>query len=142
VADIVFKSIKYRKMAHTAEDLCERKLWDHYRDRYQHGDVRHGFLLEFDVKPDLNIRDIEQYVKRRIAEDVPVSFHDETHITFGEKMHYCTGPRMHVRSTGEIEGFSLLPELKYDPMSKKHLLVGLVGDARPEDERDLNRISF
>ena len=142
VADIVFKSIKYRKMAHTAEDLCERKLWDRYRDHYQHGDVRHGFLLEFDEKPDIDIQDIECYVKTRIADDLPVSFHDETHITFGEKLHYCTGPRMHVRSTGEIENFSLLPELKYDPMSKKYLLVGLVGDGHPQDERDLNRISF
>jgi hypothetical protein len=129
-------------MAHTAEDLCERKLWDRYRDQYQHGDVRHGFLLEFDFLPEIQIKEIEGYVKRHIAEDIPVSFRDETHITFGEKLHYCTGPRMHVRSTGEIEGFSLLPDYKYDPMAKKYLLVGLVGDGRPADERDLNRISF
>ena len=48
---------------------------------------------------------------------------------------------MHVHTTGEIEGFSLLPEIKYDPMAKKFLLVGLVGDS-PKDGRDLNRISF
>ncbi len=141
-AEIVIRSNKYRKMAHTAEDLCERRLWDRYRDRYQHGDVRHGFLLEFDEKPDVDISDIEQYVKRRIAEDVPVSFHDETHIAFGDKLHYCTGPRMHVRSTGEIEGFSMLHEIKYDPMARKYLLVGLVGGGQNDDGRDLNRISF
>jgi hypothetical protein len=104
--------------------------------------VRHGFLLEFDEKPDVDISDIEQYVKRRIAEDVPVSFHDETHIAFGDKLHYCTGPRMHVRSTGEIEGFSMLHEIKYDPMARKYLLVGLVGGGQNDDGRDLNRISF
>jgi hypothetical protein len=142
LAEIVFKSIKFRKMAHTAEDLCERKLWDGYKNRYRHGDVRHGFLLEFDEKPNIDISAIERYVKKRIAEDLPVSFRDETHICFGDKLHYCTGPRMHVRSTGEIEGFCLLPELKYDPMAKRFLLVGLVGNVNPGDAHDLNRISF
>ena len=47
---------------------------------------------------------------------------------------------MHVRSTGEIEGFSILPEIKYDPMSERYLLVGLVGDVNPKDLNDLNKI--
>lgn len=141
VADVVFKSIKYRKMAHTAEDLTERPLWERYRGKYQHGDVRHGFLLEFDERPDIDIPAIEAYVRTRISQDLPVSFFDERHIKFGEKLHYCTGPRMHVRSTGEIEDFALLPEIKYDPMSQKYLLVGLVGSEH-FNARDLNRIAL
>lgn len=142
VAEVVFRSIKYRKMAHTAEDLCERKLWDRYRGRYKHGDVRHGFLLEFEEKPEVDIPAIEAYVKMRIAQDLPVSFHDENHIMIGDKLHICTGPRMHVRSTGEIEGFSMLPEIKYDPMSERYLLVGLVGGVDLSRSSDINTFTL
>lgn len=142
VADIVFKSVKYRKMAHTAEDLAERALTSQGIEttQYQHGDIRHGFLLEFDKKPDVNLHDVEAYVRRRIEQDMPVSFFNENHIKFGEKLHLCTGPRMHVRSTGEIEGFMLLDELMYDEMSGKYLIVGLVGGADVRDLHDMNRI--
>ena len=140
VADIVFPSVKYRKMAHTAEDLAERAIMKQYQGNYHHGDIRHGFILEFDQHPHLNLDEIEKYVKRNIAEDLPVSFQDEMHIRFGEKPHRCTGPRMHVRSTGEIEGFSLLNEFHYDEMRGKYLMVGLVGGVDPHDIHDVNRI--
>lgn len=141
IAEIVFRSIRYRKMAHTAEDLTERQLWPRYKGKYQHSDVRHGFILEFAEKPDIDIAAIQAYVLQRIADDLPVSFHDDEHIMLGEKLHHCTGPRMHVRSTGEIKGFHLLPELHYDPLSEKYLLVGRVGE---EEDRamDLNRLKL
>ena len=140
ITQIVFHTIKYRKMAHTAEDLAECQLLQQCDLKYQHGDVRHGFLLEFDQRPDLDLKAIADYVRRKIDEDLPVSFHDENHIMIGDLLHRCTGPRMHVRSTGEIEGFSILPEIKYDPMSERYLLVGLVGDVNPKDLNDLNKI--
>lgn len=140
VAGVVFKSIKYRKMAHTAEDLAERALMKFYQGNYQHGDVRHGFLLEFDDKPNIDLQAVEDYVRQKIAEDLPVSFANENHIHIGDKLHMCTGPRMHVRSTGEIEGFSMLDELMYDEMSGKYLMVGLVGGADPKNLHDMNRI--
>lgn len=141
IADVVFMSVKYRKMAHTAEDLAERALMQQgYTGDYKHGDVRHGFLLEFDDKPEIDPEAIEAYVKAMIAEDVPVSFADETHIRFGEDPHLCTGPRIHVRSTGEIEGFSMHKELMYDEMSDKYLLVGLVGGADSKDLHDMNKL--
>lgn len=139
IADVVFRSIRYRKMAHTAEDLTERMLWPRYQDAYRHGDVRHGFILEFDQKPELDIPAIEKYVRTRISDDLPVSFHDEEHIMLGEKLHHCTGPRMHVRSTGEIEGFRLLPQLHFDPLAGRYLLVGRVGD-ETDAELNLNRL--
>ena len=134
IADTVFRSIKYRKMAHTAEDLTERQLFENYNDKYKHGDVHRGFLLQFDEKPDLDIPKIEAYVKTRIADRIPVSFKDETHIMFGDKIHYCTGPRMHVRNTGDITGFHLLPKIYYDPMSETYMLVGRVGEQRVDDD--------
>lgn len=140
IARIVFSSVKYRKMAHTAEDISEGQLRQQTQLKYQHGDVRRGFVLEFDEKPELDVKAIEDYVHHRIRQDLPVSFHDENHIMIGDLLHFCTGPRMHVRSTGEIEGFRMLPDVKYDPMSKRYLLVGLVGDAVGKDPDDLNRI--
>ena len=142
IADIVFPSIRYRKMAHTAEDLSEREIANQCDCRFEHGDVRHGFVLEFDELPPLDIAKIQAYVLERIKQDLPVSFCDETHIMFGEDMlHKCTGPRMHVHSTGEIERFRMIPEIKYDPMSEKYLLVGLVGGAEVDID-DINKIGM
>ena len=142
VADIVFRSIKYRKMAHTAEDLVERMLWKRYRENFHHGDVRHGFILGFDQKPEVDIPEIEEYVHRKIRENVPVSYVDDEHIRFGEKLHHCTGPRMHVRYTGEIENFRMVPEVEYDSLSEQYLMVGLIGDASPLDYHHLNHVKL
>lgn len=142
VARIVFSSVKYRKMAHTAEDISEGQLRQQTQLKYKHGDVRRGFVLEFDEKPELDIQAIEDHVNRRIQQNLSVSFHDENHIMIGDLLHFCTGPRMHVRTTGEIEGFRMLPDVRYDPMSGRYLLVGLVGDKAEGDSNDLNRIAL
>lgn len=140
IGRIVFTSIKYRRMAHTAEDLAERFLWEPFHDGYKHGDVRHGFLLEFDKKPDIDIIALENYVRSKIEQNLPVCYDDDQHIRIGEKLHHCTGPRMHVASTGEIRNFRMLHEIQYDPMSEKYLLVGLVGEESNHNMKDLNSI--
>ncbi len=140
IANIVHKSIRYRRMAHTAEDLVERYLWDPYHGEYDHSDVRHGFVLEFEKCPDIDLEDLEKWVQGQIAQDLPVCYVDDEHIRFGEKLHHCTGPRMHVGSTGEIENFRMLHEFKYDPIGGKFLMVGLVGEPIA-NLRDLNKIS-
>ncbi len=144
IADVVFKTIKYRKMAHTAEDLTERQLWERYRNKFRHGDVRRGFILQFDEKPEIDTHAIEAYVNTRIADRLPVSFYDETHIKFGDKLHYCTGPRMHVANTGDITGFHLLHKIFYDPVLETYQLVGRVGDNAEveEDYSHLNTIEL
>ncbi len=140
VATIVHSSIRYRRMAHTAEDLVERYLWDPYHGEYSHSDVRHGFVLEFEKCPDVDLELLEQWVKDHIAQDMPVCYVDDEHIRFGEKLHHCTGPRMHVSSTGQIENFRMLHEMKFDPISGKFLMVGLIGEDTG-DLTDLNKIS-
>lgn len=140
LAEIAFRSIRYRRMAHTAEDLVERYLWDPYHGEYSHSDVRHGFVLEFDKCPDVDLEDMERWVKEQIALDVPVCYVDDEHIRFGEKLHSCTGPRMHVSTTGQIENFRLLHEFKFDPIDGKFLIVGLVGEPIT-DLSDLNKIT-
>lgn len=138
IADIVFASNKYRRMAHTAEDLTERYLWEPYHDNFQHSDVHHGFILEFDEKPVIDLDALEAYVREKIKRNLPISFLDDNHILIGTKKHYCTGPRMHVASTGEIENFHVVKEIKYDPLSKKYLLVGLIGN----DQTTLKNLNF
>ncbi len=140
IATIVTQSNPYRRMAHTAEDLTERYLWGIGIEKYRHSDVRHGFILQFDQKPPVDLEALEAYVQRKIAEGLPVSYVDDLHISIGGKKHRCTGPRMHVANTSEIENFRLLKEIKYDPMSEKYLLVGLVGQRSGQNEQDLNRI--
>jgi tRNA A37 threonylcarbamoyladenosine biosynthesis protein TsaE len=142
ITDIVFKSVKTRLMVHTAEDLCEYVLArlgiESYQ--YEHSDVRHGFILSFQNRPDIDLTELENRVNEMIKSDVTVSFVDEGHIRIGDELHKCTGPRMHVRSTGEVSKFTLLKELLKEPITERFLLVGVLGDI--EDINDLNHIIF
>lgn len=47
------------------------------------------------------------------------------------------GPRLHVRSTGEIENFSLHKELVYDARYGAYCLIGLM-DADPDSHHSVN----
>ncbi|MDI3548186.1 MAG: hypothetical protein PWR10_1838 [Halanaerobiales bacterium] len=128
IAKIVFKSIKYRRMAHTAEDLTAMAIEKRgYMRPPLHSDVKSGFVLQFDEKPDFSIEKVEKEVKELIAKNLKVSYCDDEHIHIGEIKYVCTGPRIHVRRTGEIEGFQLLSDFKIDPKTGFFLLAGLVG---------------
>lgn len=140
IADIVFPSIIYRKMAHSAEDLCEICLNHIGVQKYTHGDVRHGFILSFDEEPDFDIAELENEVKSMIDEDLSISYHDENHVRMGETVHYCTGPRMHVKSTGKIHNFQLFKEFVREPISGRYQLVGTVGDEVGERFSELNQL--
>ncbi|NLD52708.1 MAG: alanine-tRNA synthetase second additional domain-containing protein [Clostridiales bacterium] len=140
IAQVVFSSIKYRRMAHSAEDLTERYLRLYRKREYAHGDIRHGFVLRFPHEVDIDLDELESFVRDLIAKDLPISFADEEHIYIGKDLHHCTGPRMHVTSTGQIENFRVLRTATYDELTDAHLLVGLVGEDTLSDTRDLNRI--
>ena len=146
ICRIVFKSIHIRKMAHTAEDLCELFMPPEDAAKCVHDDVTHGFVLAFQrEKPDIDLEALEQKVKEEIAKDISISFVDEEHIMVGDRLHPCTGPRTHVRTTGEIENFRLLKEFFYDAFNDRYLMVGLVGDElkrMEKNSRDFNRIDF
>lgn len=133
IARIVFKSIKYRRMAHTAEDLTAMAIETRgYNRPPLHSDVKSGFVLQFGEQPDFSIDEIEAEVLDMIANDLKVSYHDDEHINIGGTRYVCTGPRIHVRHTGEVEGFHLLPEFKQDPRTGFYLLTGLVGSERSQ----------
>lgn len=128
IADIVFKSIKYRRMAHTAEDLTAMAIEKRgYPRPPLHSDVKSGFVLLFEDKPDFSIKEIEQEVKEHIKKNEKVSYVDDKHIKIGDFKYLCTGPRIHLHRTGELEGYRLLPEFKIDTKQNLFLLTGFVG---------------
>ena len=143
VAKIVHASLPYRKMAHTAEDLCERYIPPVVMAHCQHDDIRHGFIMAFpDQAPDLDLDELERKVQADIAADLPITYQDERHITIGGVSHYCTGPRTHVSSTGKIEGFRLMKDFVYDPRSHMYLLIGRVGDMSDAELDEMNQLSL
>lgn len=128
VAEVVFESIKSRKMSHTAEDLTSLVIEEMGFERPPfHADIRGGFILEFEEIPNLSLDEVEERVLQYIARDVFVHYKDEEHIKLGDYCYYCTGPRIHVHKTGDIKGYRLLKEFKYDPRERLFLLAGLVG---------------
>lgn len=128
IAPIVFKSLKFRKMAHTAEDMTAFAMEGMgVRKPKYHGDIKHGFILAFPDKPNLDLELIEKKVLEYIARDIPINYHDELHIQVGDRLYGCTGPRLHLRRTGEVVGYHLLKEFKWDPIQKVYVLAGLVG---------------
>lgn len=141
IYDHIHKSLKYRLMAHTAEDLCERCLGETETQRAVHGDIHHGFLMIFkEHMPSIPPTVIEEYVKAKIAQDLPVTYVDENHVTIGTDSYACTGPRTHVTHTGQIENFRLLDHYIYDHLSGDYLLVGCVGEDADENIGKLAKV--
>lgn len=133
IRDAVYKSLPYRLMAHTAEDLCEMCMTEHDRERCGHDDVRHGFAIYFpDTPPQIDIPALEAQVNAIIAENLPVGYVDDNHISVGDRVHKCNGPRIHVHRTGQIQNFRLMHHLIYDKFKRRYVLVGCVGEGAEE----------
>ena len=129
VVGVVLQTLKFRKMAHTAEDLTTRILTSKYgfSPDFAHRDVHHGFVLEYEVPKYVDLKAVETEVKQIIDEGVTVSYLDEGHIRIGDDSCQCSGPMIHVKNTEEIENFRLLHEYKYDPKTNTYLIIGVVG---------------
>ncbi len=140
VSNIVFESVIYRKMAHTTEDLCEYCLQKQGVFRYAHGDVRHGFILSFGERPNIDMQTLEADIRTLIDQNIPISYADDNHILIGDKLHYCTAPRMHVDNTSEIPSFRLHPELIRDSITGAYMLIGIVGFGNDVELVDINSI--
>lgn len=139
IREVVYESLPYRLMAHTAEDLCEFCMPKNELVRCIHGDVRRGFVIAFqDTKPDFHIQDLEAQVNDLIAQDLPVTYMDDNHVSIGGNLHPCTGPRIHVSRTGQIENFHLLHHFIYDRFRRRYLLVGGVGEGSLENLKRLD----
>lgn len=135
ISSRVFMSSRFRKMVHTAEDLTTLILLDLNQGSPEyHSDLTHGFILEYDKEPTVDLTLVEHQVQQIIAANWPVTYYDEEHIKIGDRLIPCTGPRIHVNRTGDIEGFKLRPTPYFDPLTKRYLLVGTVGSVQEETE--------
>ncbi len=132
IVDVSIKTLRYRKMAHTAEDLTASVFLKEYGIAlpFGHRDVHHGFVLEYPTAGHVDLKEVEKKVKRVIDEGVNVCYSDEGHIQIGEDSWACTGPRTHVHNTEEIENFRLFHEYRFDPKSQTYLVIGLVGPVK------------
>ncbi len=125
----VDENLRYRLMAHSAEDIVGHILKREYgyKPSALHSDIRHGFVIGFPAKPDFSIPELEERVRRVVEDNVAIRPDDGDFIRVGEEKIYCTGKRIHVKTSGQIEHFRLLNEFRYDPIAKQYLLVGIVG---------------
>lgn len=129
IANLVFESIKYRRMAHSAEDLTTMVLESIGLPELDvHCEIKYGFVLELAEKPDFSLELVERRVLDLIEADLPISFVNEAAIKIGDTLYPCSGPRIHVRRTGEIIGFNLVKEFLFDSVAKVYTMVGMVGD--------------
>ncbi len=143
IRDVVYKSLPIRLMVHTAEDLCEMFLPPEDLARCEHDDVRHGFVISFPgTPPKVDLRQMEQQVFDLIAQDLPVTYVDENHISIGSHIQPCTGPRLHVTRTGQIKDFHLMYRFIHDTRDSRYLLVGCVGERNLDYIRKLNPEQF
>jgi GTPase SAR1 family protein len=136
---IVKRTIKYRLMAHSAEDVTALVLARDYglKSRVLHSDVKHGFVLNFQDRPNVDIEELEAKVKAMIAADLPIAVVGEDRISFGGETVFCTGVRTHVKRTSEIENFSLAKKYRYHPIFRDYMLVGRVGVEEPAGYEDI-----
>lgn len=134
IHDIVYRTVDYRKMAHSAEDLTQLILSSRYGHPIStlHSDVKHGFVIGFVEPPAIDLAELEREIQEIISKDLPITVADEDHIKIGDQIIPCTGVRTHVKSTRQIQAFRLLPSLRYNPITREHLLVGIVGNATEE----------
>jgi ABC-type dipeptide/oligopeptide/nickel transport system ATPase component len=145
IYNVVIPSLARRRKAHSAEDLTAYVLQDIYKIPFRsfknvNSDVRGGFVLNFPLKLDVDLEEVERKVKDLLERNLDINYFDEDHIKIGESITIpCTGPRIHVRNTSEIEHFRLLKDFKYDKTVDRYALVGTI-TAKAQDWEDFNEI--
>lgn len=129
IKTVVDRTIKFRLMAHSAEDITSYILERDYNYSREilHSDVKHGFVINFPEKPDIDLDELERKVLDVIEADVPIRPDGENTIRIGDTQMFCTGTRTHTKSSKGIDNFRLLKRYHYHPISKEYLLVGMVG---------------
>lgn len=144
IYQIVHESLRYRKMAHSAEDIATYVLQEVFgmKDKkYFFSDIRNGFVMKFFKKPDIDLEVLGRLIEEQIAKKMPISYYDENHVMYGDKIIPCDGPRFHVSNTSQIENFKLVDHFIYDPITNTHCLIGVV-DKFTEDIENRNTHYF
>ena len=129
VYNLVHTSLKYRKMAHTVEDVTIQVLVNEFHvdhDLFFSSDIKNGFVLRFPHKVPLDFEKLSERIHTRLGEHLEVHYYDENHIVIGDSQMRCTGPRLHVQNTSEVQNFSLIKRFIYDEKTDTYCLVGLL----------------
>jgi GTPase SAR1 family protein len=139
---VVDRTIRFRFMAHSAEDITSYVLERDYNYRIpvHHSDVKHGFVISFQEEPRIDLVELEAKVKDIIARDVAIAPAGENRISIGDHQIPCTGTRTHVKHSGQIESFRLLKEFRYHPIFREHMLVGIVGTHETAGYEEISRV--
>ncbi len=145
IYEIVSKSLQYRKMAHSAEDIAIKVLTTELgidRELFFSADMRNGFLLKFTREVELDIEKLTFRVREEIAKELDISYVDEDHIVIGGELFDCNGPRLHVANTREIGCFNFVKRFVPDPKTKTFGLVGVLSNDENINIENLNTIHF
>ncbi|MFA5712881.1 MAG: alanine-tRNA synthetase second additional domain-containing protein [Bacteroidales bacterium] len=137
IYDIVHKSLKYRKMAHTVEDITMEVLELEFgidSSAYYSSDIRKGFVLRFFKEPKLDLELLSAKIGEKIAKNLSISYLDEDHIKIGERSIPCDGPRLHVSNTSEIANFKIVNRVIYDSKTDTWPIIGLIDNSSEELE--------
>lgn len=141
---IVHESLRFRKMAHSAEEVTTSVLHEFFdisEKEYFFSDIRNGFVIKFHKKPEIDMEQLAILIDERLAQNLEISYYDEDHIMLGGKIVACDGPRFHVNNTSEIQNFSLVKQLVHDPANNTFCLVGLI-DNNTKDLENRNTRYF
>ena len=144
IYEIVHESLKFRKMAHTAEEVVAQVLMNNFGvsiDDFYSSDIRNGFVLKFNKEPNVDLQKLEILSQEMLSQNLDVSYYDEDHIQMGDKIIPCDGARFHVNNTSEIENFSLLKKLMKEPKSNVFNLIGVI-DGNLNDLENRNTLYF
>ncbi len=144
IYEIVHTSLKFRKMAHTAEEVVAKILQKDFgisTDDFYSSDIRNGFILKFKKEPKVDLEKLERLSQEMLSQNLEVSYYDEDHIKMGDKVIQCDGARFHVNNTSEIKHFSVLKKLIQDPKTKDFNLIGVI-DGNLDDLENRNTLYF
>ncbi len=129
IKTVVERTTKYRRMAHSAEDIASYILATdyNYTRPVLHSDVKHGFVIKFPEAPNIDIDELESKINAVIAANVPIGGIGKDRLRIGDWEMYCTGTRTHCKTSGENEDFRLLKKYLCDSIEEYYMLIGMVG---------------
>ncbi|NDV66869.1 alanine-tRNA synthetase second additional domain-containing protein [Bacteroides sp. 224] len=145
IYEIVSRSLHYRKIAHTIEDITIMILTTEMginRKIMYASDMRNGFVLKFTEEVELDFELLDSRVKEEIAKNLGVCCCDEDHILIGDKKVACNFPRLHVLNTSEIEEFTFIKRFVPDPKTNTYCIVGVLSNNENITIDNLNTVHF
>lgn len=145
IYEIVSKSLHYRKMAHTVEDITILVLMDEFGitdDMFFNADMRNGFVLKFFEEIEIDFDKLYKKVREILDKNLIINYYDENNILIGDRRVPCKGPRIHIRNTSEVKEFCFIKKLIKDHKTNTYCLIGSFTDNPDVDISNWNTIHF